>query len=290
MIGLLLGCVAGIGLLIAASAFGVDERLATAWERSPSPWTELVDTQRRGPDLMLELVDAALARTGLDTAISSSGLAPALSIVGRDPASFVAETAAKALGGAAVITFGARASFGVTTPVTLLGVFGAAAALASAVETKTVMDRAKARRSEMLVALAGFMEVTRLAAQTRSVEGAMRVGIDAGVTWPFETLRRAVDQSDRLGDAPWVGVAALGRSFAMEDLVEVADVFAGASREGTRVNEMLRSRADVLRERVTNHEIAEAEARTEKLALPIAGIGFSLVTLLITGLLIPLTG
>jgi len=285
MIGLLLGVLAGVGLLIMWSSVRV-EPLSGAWDRSPSQWSGVagLGAPRRG--WLTEGVGSALDGSALDDVLSTSGIQSALTISGIDKARFVTESAIKGAASAvgAVVCAGLLGS----SSGGMLGIGVVSGALAVAVEVQRLRTRSAERRQEMVIALAAFMEITRLAAQTLSIEGAISVAARAGSTWPFDALRRAMDHSRSLRKPVWDGIVALGHSFAMEELIEVGQVLESAAREGVGVSDSLRSRADVLRRRVTDEAMKSSTARTEQLMLPIAGIGGGVGALLIAGLLMAL--
>lgn len=278
MIGAIAGAVFGVGVLLAWSAVGVRARLDSVWE--PKRKEMVFDIAGERVPEWHSWVDRGIDRAGVDGVLEDTGLTAALSVAGRTRAEFVAETAAKALAVmVAVIVVGGRASNGVGVQIVAMA-FGLAL-MVMLVEVRSLHRLVEKRRTDMLHAVAAFIEFTRLAAQTQSIEASMRAAASIGATWPFRVLERVFAQADAQRDAPWAGMIALGKQFAMPEIIELGSALAGAGREGGRVNDMLMAKSVSLRRRLTEAEVAEAESRTQQIGVPLGGLGVVAMTLLI---------
>jgi Flp pilus assembly protein TadB len=72
--------------------------------------------------------------------------------------------------------------------------------------------------------------------------------------------------------APWDILAALGRRVAVAELHQLAATVGLAGTEGAKVRASLRSRAIALRARQLSDAEGEANAATERMALPIVAL------------------
>ena len=283
---LLLGAALGGGALIAAAAFGVAQPLADIWARhhpdpNPAPaWFNLDDPTPLG--VAGSVISRVMATKPIADILDGSDFDKDLAVVGKDRVDFAAHALVKVVIVTAVGIF-----IAVADPqqrlnpnrVALLTI--AAAALVVLIDVQSIQKQAKRRRVEILEAVTAFVEFTRLAAHTQTVEGAMRASVKMGASWPFRRLETIFEQAARHREAPWRGITAMGQRYGMLELVELGGALENAGVEGTRVQAMLAAKATSLRRRMTETEIEKANAATQQLSVPLGLLGVVLVAVLL---------
>ncbi len=299
---LILGGVLGAGALIASSAFGVSQSLGELWSRhrvdpdAAPAWFDLDELDPRGkPGTVFEKVGAiplkvssgvisgVMATRPVADVFDGSEFSKDLAVVGKDRVDFAAHALVKV---AIVLGLGATIAFssdsGRLAPSRIVALTIGAAALVVLVEVQGIQKQAKRRRIEILEAVTAFVEFTRLAAHTQTVEGAMRASVKMGASWPFRRLETIFEQAARHREAPWRGITAMGHSYGMLELVELGGALENAGVEGTRVQAMLAAKATSLRRSMTEAEIQRANASTQQLSVPLGLLGVVLVAVLLT--------
>jgi len=278
MIGLVVGALFGVGVAVVATAFGPANSLS-----------ELLDD--RGPDHGVaggggeswpgrNLFARVVESPAVNDLFVGTRFAGDLGVCERNRVDFVALTAGKAvIPFVAVMTFAYLGDFGHGVSAVM---FALCAALVLALgEVRAIQAEADQRRQEMLHAVTAYIEFCRITAHTMGPEGAMRTSARMGATWPFRLIERVFDEARRHGRAPWKGLADLGERYDLREIIELAGALEIAAEEGTKVQEMLAAKASSLRRRMTEAEVALADASTEKLAVPMALIGLTIFGLLL---------
>jgi len=284
---LLLGAALGTGALVAASAFGVARPLGEIWTRHATDpdaapaWLNLDDPTPLG--IAGSVISRMMATKPVADIFDGSEFSKDLAVVGKDRVDFAAHALVKViivLGlGMALIMFSPQERLASNRLVALtIG----AAAMVVLVEIQGIQKQAKRRRIEILEAITAFVEFTRLAAHTQTVEGAMRASVKMGASWPFRRLETIFEQAARHREAPWRGITAMGHSYGMLELVELGGALENAGTEGTRVQSMLAAKSTSLRRRMTETEIEKANSATQQLSVPLGLLGVVLVAVLLT--------
>lgn len=277
MIGLLLGAVFGLGVAVTATAFGpatpLSELLHDPSSGVPKPETA---GQWPGRRLFARLVEAR----AVDDLFVGTRFASDLAVCEKSRVDFVAATAAKStVPFVLLLIFLYFAELG--RGLTALLVALAGSLILALTEVRQIQNESNQRRTDMLRAMTAYIEFARIAAHTQSVEGAMRSSAEMGATWPFRLIERVFDRARRRGAPPWIGLAQLGEVYGLREITELAGALEIAAEEGTYVQEMLAAKASSLRRRMTEAEVAEADAATEKLSVPMALIGLTIFGLLL---------
>ena len=83
-------------------------------------------------------------------------------------------------------------------------------------------------------------------------------------------LRAVLEESVWSGETQWAALARLGESLALPDLVEAASTVALAGTEGARVRRSLEAKARAVRARELAGAEADAQAATQRMAIPTA--------------------
>lgn len=277
MIGFVLGTVAAIGILIAKSAFGRRERLATLLSDNA---LELEAPAGGG----LDRITAAVLANPTIMGLFSESLRADLTLIGESSHAFVRRIVAI---GIAVVALGLLIMSAAGPQGLVIIWLGLLTTVASSVSR--VRTAAQHLRTEMLEAVTGFLEFVRLAGQTTSIEGAMREGLLLSDAWPFQRMRTMVAVTDRRGEPPWVAVGELGRRYGIDQLSELGGVLGIASNQSVAVAQAIEAKSATLRRQVTEDEVAAAEAATTTLTIPIAIIGIAIFGLVLTAALMQLT-
>jgi Flp pilus assembly protein TadB len=144
----------------------------------------------------------------------------------------------------------------------------------------SVRSEAEARRRGFRHALGSFLDLVVIGlAGGAGVESALRDAASVGQGWAFEQLRHALDVTALTGETPWAALARLGADLGVPELGELAASVSLAGTEGARVRDSLAAKATSLRDHALASAEAEAQAATERMALPVVllFIGFLLL-------------
>lgn len=206
-------------------------------------------------------------------AVMLRGMAPDLAILEQSQADYVAAALARI-----AITVG----LGLFLSVVALGLpfllplwVGLALAIALLVQQYTdVRSRAKTRRLELLDVLSAFVDFVGLGVTFRPLEGALFGAARSGRGWAFPMITAAMEDALRLKISPVQGLISLGLTIGSPELEELGTSLSYAGTDGAKIRESLRSRSRSLRERIRAKAVADANAATEKLTVPLALFGF----------------
>ncbi|MBB2943258.1 Flp pilus assembly protein TadB [Actinoplanes lutulentus] len=167
---------------------------------------------------------------------------------------------------AAMLSF-AGISIGVSTPVFASLVLGAAGFLAPEL---SVRADAATYRAAFRDALSSFLDLVVISlASGAGVDQALDDAAKVGSGPAYTELRYALAEARLARVPPWDVLGALGRRVTVAELQQLAATVGLAGTEGARVRASLRSRAVALRDRQLTDAEGEANAATERMALPI---------------------
>jgi Flp pilus assembly protein TadB len=189
-----------------------------------------------------------------------------------------ATAAAAAMSVACIAVMGAETASGSLACVIMVVIAGAGA---FALPLRSVRIEAGRRRREMEAALATFLDIANvLLAGGAGVETALLAGAEISDTWPFVSLRTALQRASGRGGTFWDELGTLGSHIGCISLVEVANSVRLAGEHGARVRASLATKASSLRAR----RIAETEHRaheaTEQMGVPMVLMFLAFVLLL----------
>lgn len=269
----------------------------TVWALPPRPALRRVlaaatDTAARAPLLASAENAGWTARWGrpLASLLHQAGLpgravADDLTVVGRTVADHLAVKGTLALlgllapVGLELLLTLTGTGLGLAAP-TLLGLV--AAAVGFLTPDLAVRQAAAARRGEVRHALAAFLDLVVISlAGGAGVDSALHAAARAGKGWAFERFQLALDTAHLTRTTPWTRLRQLGVELGVADLSELAASVSLAGTEGARVRTSLATKAAALRTREHNEIETNAQATTERMALPVAAF--------LTGFLIFLT-
>jgi len=142
----------------------------------------------------------------------------------------------------------------------------------------TLRSRAQQRRREFRVALGAYLDlVTVILAGGGGTESALADAASAGGNWAFQRLRSALASCRLSGTTPWTAFDCLGAETGIDELRELAASVGLAGEQGARVRMSLVAKTASIREHETAVVEAEAQAATERMALPLVMLLFSFV-------------
>jgi tight adherence protein C len=299
---LLLGAIVGLGTLVSwRLLFPAPPPLQAAIDRL-NRRNELVGITNRDQgdqgvnDLLGRTVGASLSRLMRNLGLRLDSLEADLRLVGRSIEQHMAQKVLLAVFGLAMPVLlgvvwsvtGFRVSL--TIPAAgglVLGIFFFFA------PDIALRSEAAERRTEFKQALGSFLDLVVISlAGGAGVESALRDAAGVGRGWAYAQLHNALDVTALTGETPWAALARLGEEVGVTELVELSSSVSLAGTEGARVRESLAVKASSLREHALAGAEAEAEATTEKMALPVVLlflgflilVGYPAIDLIMTGL------
>ncbi len=195
-----------------------------------------------------------------------------LRVVGRTLEQHVVEKATATLAGVALppATMLIMRLGGVGVPLSpaLLGALALGAA-GFVLPDLLLRTQAAQRRRAFRYALSSYLDLAHiLLAAGAGVETALGYAAEAGEDWAFSELRAALRRSRLVGDSPWAAFARLAEELDIPELREVTASLGLAGTHGAKVKASLEARAAALRSRDLTEMEAEAEAATERMAIP----------------------
>lgn len=132
--------------------------------------------------------------------------------------------------------------------------------------------RAKATRlrREFRDALSAFLDLVGITlAGGAGVEAALGDAAAIGTGPAFEAIRRALRTAQLTRATPWTTLRRLGEELDITELAELAASISLAGTEGARVRASLAAKAQALRTHQVTDAETEAQAATERMALPV---------------------
>ncbi|GAA4466334.1 type II secretion system F family protein [Phytohabitans houttuyneae] len=149
-------------------------------------------------------------------------------------------------------------------------VLGAAGFLAPEL---SVRSEAAKYRAAFRDALSSFLDLVVISLAAGSgVDQALDEAAKVGSGPAYTELRYALAEARLARVPPWDILAILGRRIAVPELVQLAATVGLAGTEGAKVRASLRSRAVSMRERRLTDAEGEANAATERMAMPIVAL------------------
>ncbi|MDW3220931.1 MAG: type II secretion system F family protein [Acidimicrobiales bacterium] len=145
-------------------------------------------------------------------------------------------------------------------------------------------ERVAARRQAFKHAFSAYLDlVTILLAGGAGIESALEGAAEAGDGWAFAEIRRSLRRARLTRRSPWESFAQLGDELGVNELSELAATVSLAGDHGARVKQSLIAKADALRTAQAADLEANAEARTEKMIVPVVVMILGLVLFIAFG-------
>ena len=302
IVALVLGALVGLGAIVSwRLLFPSPPPLQAAIDRL-NRRNELVgianrDQQAGGvDDLLGRTVGASLDRTLRGLGLRLDSLESDLRLTGRSIEQHMVQKVLLALFGLALpALLGTMwAVLDIGPPFTVAVAFGVGlGAFFFFVPDLVVRSEAAERRKEFKRSLGSFLDLVVISlAGGAGVESALRDAAGIGRGWTFRQLHNALDVTPLTAETPWAALARLGTELKVDELVALASSVSLAGTEGARVRESLAVKATSLRDHALAEAESEAEATTEKMALPVVLlfvgflvlVGYPALDLIVTGL------
>ncbi|MEZ5278960.1 MAG: type II secretion system F family protein [Acidimicrobiales bacterium] len=145
-------------------------------------------------------------------------------------------------------------------------------------------DRVAARRQAFKHAFSAYLDlVTILLAGGAGIESALEGAAEAGDGWAFAEIRRALRRARLTRRSPWEAFVQLGEELGVSELSELAATVSLAGDHGARIKQSLIAKADAIRTAQAADLEANAEARTEKMIVPVVVMILGLVLFIAFG-------
>ncbi|GAA3588320.1 hypothetical protein GCM10022222_86100 [Amycolatopsis ultiminotia] len=161
------------------------------------------------------------------------------------------------------------AGIDLSTAVTGLALLVAAVA-GSMVPVLAVKEDATRARDEFRRATATYLD---LVAQERATGRAPSQALDEAASvsdsWVFARIRRTLGRALHAGHTPWEALALLGKRMGVAELADLADILAAAA-DGAAIYTTLLAKSSALRAAALAADKADANSRSQRLALPVA--------------------
>ncbi len=174
---------------------------------------------------------------------------------------------------------------GVAVPIGPLGI----AAIAMAVvgfyyPDLPLAEKVEERRRAFRHAFSAYLDlVTILLAGGAGIESALEGAAESGDGWAFSEIRRALRRARLTRQTPWDAFDLLGTELGVNELNELAASISLAGDHGARVKASLTAKADALRAAQAAELETNAEARTEKMIVPVVVMILGLVLFIAFG-------
>jgi tight adherence protein C len=301
IVPLLLGAVAGLGAIVSwRLLFPSPPPLQAAIDRLQrrNQLVRITDTQESAgvSEFLSRTVGVPLGRILRSLGLRLDTLEPDLRLVGRTLEQHLAQKVVLGLFGVALPAIVAIlwTVAGVDVPLTFpagLGlVLGVCFFFAPDLSLRSQTEE---RRKTFKRALGSFLDLVVISlAGGAGVESALRDAAGVGRGWAFTQLRNALEVTALTGETPWAALARLGEEVGVTELVELSASVSLAGTEGARVRDSLAVKASSLRDHALAAAESEAQATTEKMALPLVLlflgflilIGYPALDAVVTGL------
>ncbi|MDT8916037.1 type II secretion system F family protein [Amycolatopsis sp. PS_44_ISF1] len=134
-----------------------------------------------------------------------------------------------------------------------------------------VRARATRLRREFRDALSAFLDLVWITlAGGAGVEAALGDAAAVGAGPAFDQIRRALHAAQLTRTTPWATLRQLGEELGITELSELAASISLAGTEGARVRASLAAKAQALRTHQVTDAETDAQAATERMALPVS--------------------
>ncbi|EHR52365.1 Flp pilus assembly protein TadB [Saccharomonospora marina XMU15] len=153
--------------------------------------------------------------------------------------------------------------------VVILGVLVAAVA-GSLVPVLAVREDATRAREEFRRGVAAYLDlVAQERATGRAPSQALAEAAAVADSWVFARISRTLGRAMRAGHTPWEALSRLGKRMGVVELADLADILSTAA-DGTAIYSTLIAKASALRSAALAADKADANGRSQRLALPVA--------------------
>lgn len=278
----------GVTLVIGQLLPKPPPQLRSAVSRLNSPLQESTTLALTRQEFASE-AKSTLIPEALSTWLDSSGLVRAspedLAILGKTPEQHVAEKISMAVLGfllppLAVALFSvAQVHLPIAVPVALSLAFGILSFFGPDIE---VRGKAAKQRTVFLKILHSYLVNVALERRAnRGIVQALEEAATVGDSWVLQRIRTTLLSAQIANVTPWLALEELGTVLGVMHLVEAAQTMRSASEEGTAVFTRLIAQAESLGDAVLAEERAIANARSERMIIPVSAMGLVIMVMMI---------
>lgn len=114
----------------------------------------------------------------------------------------------------------------------------------------------------------------------RGILQALEEAASVGDSWVLARIRTTLIAAQMSNTTPWLALEELGAEIGVMHLVETAQTMRSASEEGTAVFSRLIAQADSLGDAVLSEERAIANARSERLVIPVSALAIVILAIM----------
>jgi Flp pilus assembly protein TadB len=157
------------------------------------------------------------------------------------------------------------------------------AVAASFVPDYTVTAAARRAREEFTLGVSAFADLVALqVASGTGTTQAVETAAELGDSWVFTRLAEELRRAEFTHTPPWDALRRVGDDLDLPMLADVADTLRLSVESGVTIAGSLRSRAHALRHELLSAEHERANAASERMSAPVAGLTLTFMAVLIT--------
>ncbi|MFE0099849.1 type II secretion system F family protein [Streptomyces sp. NPDC059009] len=139
-------------------------------------------------------------------------------------------------------------------------------------------EEARRRRAAFRHALSSYLNLIHiLLAGGAGVDAALHDAAATGHGWAFRQLRHSLNTARLTRRSPWTTLGQLGEELDISELTELAAALSLAGAEGSKIRASLAAKAAAMRTRDAAEAEGDANAATERMALPGVLMAFGFV-------------
>jgi hypothetical protein len=170
-----------------------------------------------------------------------------------------------------------------------VGVAPLVAVAASFIPDYTIARAAKRGREDFVLGMSAFADLVALqVASGTGTTQAVETAAELGDSWVFTRLREEMRRAEFTQTPPWDALRRVGDELDLPMLTDVADTLRLSVEKSVTVASSLRARAHALRNELLNEEHERANAASERMSAPVAGLVLTFMLLLVTPALLEL--
>jgi Flp pilus assembly protein TadB len=178
--------------------------------------------------------------------------------------------------------------WGVTIGVAV-GVAPLVAVASSFMPDYTIARAAKRGREDFVLGMSAFADLVALqVASGTGTTQAVESAAELGDSWVFTRLGEELRRAEFTQTPPWDALRRVGDELDLPMLTDVADTLRLSVEKSVTVASSLRARAHALRNELLNEEHERANAASERMSAPVAGLVLTFMLLLVTPALLEL--
>lgn len=277
----------GLTLVVANLLPSPPPELRSAVQRLNSPLREVTPVAV-DPREAVGSKGKSILPQGLLTWLQGSGLVIAspedLAILGKTATAHSAEKISLGLLGAmlpmlfTVMLAAAKIYISLAIPAGFAVLIGVLCFFGPDLEVRSQATRARTEFEKVLHAYLVNVALERRA--NLGIVQAMSEAAAVGDSWVLHRIRSTLLASQLSNSVPWQALEELGTELGVMHLVEAAQTLRSASEEGTAVFQRLTAQAESLGDAVLTEERAVANARSERMVIPVTLMGIVIMSMM----------